>query len=266
MREDAGHAGYCGLAAELYDLVRGDSPLPNELRFYRLWLERHPGPALEVACGTGRVLLKLLARGFEVDGLDASADMLRLCREKAQKLGSMPIRYRQRMQQLDIARSYQTIFVPLASFMLVTDTGAARHVLQRFFAHLQPGGHLLFSTYYPTRPAVSRADWVPHGEIFHPAHGLVRVSVASEVDERARIFTCRHRFETGRDGRPGETVTHSFDLRWYESDEMTSLLEEAGFRRVQIWGNHTEREASPDDAVLVFSAMRPAAATPLLAK
>jgi len=59
MDRDEEHAGYSGLAAELYDQLRGQSPLRNEFEFYRQWLQCHPGPALEVSCGTGRILLSL---------------------------------------------------------------------------------------------------------------------------------------------------------------------------------------------------------------
>ena len=47
--------------------------------------------------------------------------MLRLCREKASARNLAPVLYRQLMQRMDIARRYVTIFVPYASFTLMTD-------------------------------------------------------------------------------------------------------------------------------------------------
>jgi SAM-dependent methyltransferase len=40
-------------------------------------------PALDVACGTGRLLLAYLREGLDVDGCDVSADMLAECRRLA---------------------------------------------------------------------------------------------------------------------------------------------------------------------------------------
>ena len=258
MDRDAGDAGYSGLAADLYDQLRGDSPLRNEVGFYRQWLEDHRGPALEAACGTGRILLKLLAAGFEVEGMDASDDMLRLCREKASARNLAPVLYRQLMQRMEIARRYVTIFVPYASFTLMADLDDARQAVERFFQHLSPGGHLLFSTYLPRDTASESLEWVRCGSLFHATRGLVRVSMASVVDRAAQIATDYHRFETMDGDAVVETVVHSIRLRWYSPNEMIEMLEAAGFRDIRVWGDHSDREATPDDRVLVFGGLRPA--------
>ena len=49
---------------------------PTELAYYRGAVERFGQPALDLACGAGRLLVPLLAGGLDVDGVDASADML----------------------------------------------------------------------------------------------------------------------------------------------------------------------------------------------
>ena len=40
--------------AELYDWL-AEYTAPNDLPFYRRLRESHPGPLLEIGCGTGRV-------------------------------------------------------------------------------------------------------------------------------------------------------------------------------------------------------------------
>lgn len=258
MDRGTGDGGYHGLAADLYDQLRGESPLPHEFDFYRGWLERHPGPALEASCGTGRILLKLLAAGLDVEGLDASTDMLELCRVKALELGVTPVLHQQLMQCVNIAGSYRTIIVPMASFMLMTKVSDARRALQLFFNHLRPEGWLLFSTYVPQSLPNGRSNWSHCGTVFNPAHGVVRVSIATEADVEAQITTDLHRFEVMNGGAVAATVVHSIHLRWYYRNEMIELLESTGFRDVRVWGNHVERDATPDDRVLVFGGCRPA--------
>jgi 2-polyprenyl-3-methyl-5-hydroxy-6-metoxy-1,4-benzoquinol methylase len=46
---------------------------------------RFGGPILEVAAGTGRILIPLAKSGYEVAGLDQSGAMLQVAREKAQR-------------------------------------------------------------------------------------------------------------------------------------------------------------------------------------
>src|SRR5258706_7466132 len=57
------------------------------LDFYLGLARAAGGPVLEVACGTGRVLLPCLKAGFDVDGPDFFADMLAALREEAPALG-----------------------------------------------------------------------------------------------------------------------------------------------------------------------------------
>src|SRR4029079_13281768 len=47
-------------------------------------------PALDAGCGTGRLLVPWLRRGYDVDGCDVSADMVARCRERARREGLEP--------------------------------------------------------------------------------------------------------------------------------------------------------------------------------
>jgi SAM-dependent methyltransferase len=82
-----------------------------ELAFYQTCIARFGQPALDVACGTGRLLLPLLQAGLEVDGCDLSPDMLACCRAKAARVSLEPRLYAQAMHKLDLPRMYRTIYI-----------------------------------------------------------------------------------------------------------------------------------------------------------
>jgi SAM-dependent methyltransferase len=82
-----------------------------EIDYFRKFLEAGGQPALDVACGTGRLLIPYLRAGLVVDGCDISEDMLALCRERAQAEGLSPNLYRQPMHRLDLPRRYRAIFI-----------------------------------------------------------------------------------------------------------------------------------------------------------
>lgn len=54
-----------------------------EVAYFQTFVEDGQ-PALDVACGTGRLLLPYLRAGLDVDGCDISGDMVALCREQAE--------------------------------------------------------------------------------------------------------------------------------------------------------------------------------------
>ncbi|MGW7063518.1 class I SAM-dependent methyltransferase [Streptomyces sp. NPDC054904] len=108
---------------------------------------------LDVGCGPGLYLSELAARGADVLGIDQSADMVRLARER---LGPLA-----RIQQHDLDEPLP--WVADAGFDIVLLTLVLHYAQDRVrtltnLAHvLQPHGRIVISTSHPT------ADWLSDG-------------------------------------------------------------------------------------------------------
>ena len=83
---DAPRTWHYGLVARWWAEFN-DGFRPHEVPYFQRYIERGGGPALDVACGTGRLLLPYLRAGLDVDGCDVSPDMIELCRAKAAREG-----------------------------------------------------------------------------------------------------------------------------------------------------------------------------------
>lgn len=80
-----------GAMAWYWDLLHGDTSGWSS-RPYFLELIRDSGePVLDVACGTGRLLLDYNSIGIEINGVDSSRDMLEICSQKAIQLDVIPV-------------------------------------------------------------------------------------------------------------------------------------------------------------------------------
>jgi len=77
---------YTGIAAVAWQLFSGEMPGEDYPGFDRLIREQN-SPALDVGCGTGRLLLPLLQAGLDADGVEPSADMIAVCHERAAARG-----------------------------------------------------------------------------------------------------------------------------------------------------------------------------------
>jgi ubiquinone/menaquinone biosynthesis C-methylase UbiE len=167
---------YHGLMAEAWDHLRGDTSGWEDRPFYLELIRRFGEPALDVGCGTGRLLLDYLAEGIEIDGVDVSPDMLAVCRAKASALGLEPTLYEQAVEDLQLPRRYRTIIVPSSSIQLVIDPATAERAVVRLAAHLAPGGVLVM----PFMTLEGDESWTT--EAVRPDGALVRRTARSSYD------------------------------------------------------------------------------------
>src|SRR4051794_22905282 len=136
-----------GLVASWWAEFNVDGP---EIEYFRRHVERGQ-PALDVACGTGRLLIPFLQAGLDVDGCDVSKDMIELCRERASREGLSPALFVQPMHELDPPRRYRTIFV-CGGFGLGTTRDQDPEALRRLHPCLEPGRTLLLHHESPYAP------------------------------------------------------------------------------------------------------------------
>jgi SAM-dependent methyltransferase len=254
---------YRGLVAESYDLFRGDEavePLPW-FQFYKRRIDERPGLALEPACGTGRILLPFLKTGYAMEGVDSSAEMLAICREKAAQLGVTPVLYQQYMQELELPKRYTTILIPLGSFILISQRAEAVEALRRFHAHLVDGGQLVFSMPAPdarlyTPPSEQSTEWSGPSTVNRPDGATITLQCKGSSDRLEQLDTSLERYELRRDGELLRVEEYTSVTRWYGRYEMTMMLEAAGFRNVKVYGNHTDEEATAESFARVYWAER----------
>lgn len=114
---------------------------------------------LDLACGTGRVLLPILSAGIDVDGCDISADMLQHCRARAAREGLRPTLFAQPMHAFSLPRTYRMIYI-CDSFGLGGSLENDLQALRRCHAHLAPGGALVLNVEAEYTEPDSWAQWL----------------------------------------------------------------------------------------------------------
>lgn len=252
---------YSGLAVHMW--AHYDDP-SWDYEFYKRVIERGEGPALDIGCGTGRLLRAYLRAGLEVDGCDISADMLAICRAKASEEGLAPTLYHTAMQDLDLPRRYRTIYIPCGSFMLVMERRDQAKALQRFYDHLRPGGTLAFNIYLgdfdhaSVRATELPGPWQPRAEATNPdGSRLVVERRVMSIDLVEQIATEERRFTLFRGEELLREEIRAGQERWYTKHEILLMLERAGFRDVEVKGDYTDEDFGPQHkGTMVFIARR----------
>lgn len=249
---------YRGLMAQAWDVLRGDYSAWPDRPFWRAIIERRGGPALDVGCGTGRLLLDYLADGLDVDGVDNSPEMLAICRDKAAaaRIDVDGRLFEQAMDALKLPRRYATIFIPSLTFQLLTDLTAAARALASFQDHLEPGGVLVASfkvRLWPGRrtpPQMEWSAWFKLAEAPRPGDGLIiRRWIREKYDHVGQLEHEENRYELLRAGVVVETEHHSRlpCVRWWTQAQALAAFAEAGFADVRATARDTFEPAALDE-------------------
>lgn len=217
-----------GLIADYW--ARNNLAAP-EVELYAPYLR---SPVLDAGCGTGRLLVPLREAGFDVDGCDASADMIARCRERAPDatLWVSPL------HELDPPRRYASI-VCSGVLGLGSTREQDEQAIVRLHDALQPGGTLVLDN--EEKPFAWRVrDWNA------PSGG--DISLSSRVDAVDEADRCVHmtiRAET-MDGRREE---HLLTMRQWTREELPAVFEASGFVQVEV-------HDGVDENIVVYVASR----------
>jgi SAM-dependent methyltransferase len=237
-----------------YDLLLGNLDLG--LDFYVGLAKAAHGPVLDVACGTGRILLPCLQAGVDAEGLDLFPPMLARLREKASALGLKPTLHEADMAKFRLPRRYALIMIPFNAFPHNLTTDDQLSCLRACRDHLQPGGLLVFDTAFPGQHWVGQTSGARafEGELAHPETGLpIRCWDTRTFD---RVQQLQHSFNEveflDAAGKVVETRTSKTTLRWIYKGEMELLLRMAGFARWGILGGFEGQplEKETDDMIV----------------
>lgn len=242
---------YKGLPATLYDSFFSEVD-EQELNYYAQHIAACPQPALEVGCGTGRLLLPLLERGFNVEGFDVSPDMLAMCKEKAAQRNLAPVLYEQAMQDLDVQKRYGCIFSALGTFQQISNRADAQRALQKLYDHMLPGGRLIVYLYLPWHDAPPFGEWHEHETIVVHNKKIV-VREKSIHDPLEQLIFSTYCYEVFENSMCIEQEEHELTLRWYSRYEFQMMLAQAGFKNSIVSAGYDDN--GPFD-VMLFCAMK----------
>lgn len=229
---------------------------------YAAWaayIEKHfarnslPGrTVLDLACGTGSLTRQLALRGYELIGVDQSPEMLSEAAEKNRGIAPIePMFLCQSMEKLDLYGTIDACVCCLDSVNYVTDPKKLARAFGRVHLFLMPGGLFLFDVNSPEK--LEGLD----GQVFLDETEDAYCVWRAEFSRRSRVcsyFMDIFRLDeaSGRWDR-GEELHRE---RAYTVEELTAMLEQAGFRDVRTYGDLKLRPPKPGEQRIFFTARK----------
>ena len=248
-------AEYGSLATEFYALDKPEAP-PDALDFYLAYARQAAGHIHEPMCGTGRFLLPMAAAGLDVSGSDASSPMVEVCRQLGAQRGLTPRLTEQRLETLSLEPAPALVVIPSGSFGLLLEDALVGRALRQVYEQLAPGGQFLVEA-EKLLPQAPETSGVWGGRWVEREDGARLIfSWLTQYSGAPHITSSVHRYELVKNGRLLATEYETFDVRSYAPEEFRSLLETAGFSRIQELKPYEQAPPDESDEAIVFFATK----------
>jgi ubiquinone/menaquinone biosynthesis C-methylase UbiE len=209
------------------------------------------GPLLDLACGTGRIALRLAEQGYQVTGVDISAPMIEWGRHKASQRGISMEWVVADARSFQLKKNFFLIYMLGNAFQLFLTRSDQEAMLKRVREHLLPEGYFLFGTRNPSR--YNLYEWGKDEQNIYtaPDGRQVIVTAHQEYDHLTQIQ--HHTFHTVHRNWPTspqepEGKTTRLALRYVFPEEMEALLFHNGFELLSQYGDWDRQaltESSP---------------------
>lgn len=232
-----GDVQYEKRAAFLCKLIRAESRIPVRM-------------VLDLACGTGTMTCLLAGAGYEMIGVDGSTEMLAEAVAKPVPHGAQaPLYLHQRMEALDLYGTVEAAVCCLDSMNYITDIRLMRRVLKRLHLFIAPGGVFIFDI--NSAHKLRAMD----GQIFLDERDDLYCVWRTQLERNGRI--CTYALDLfRRDGDAWRRSTEEHRERIWMVEELTALLEEAGFGRIRVYGDCKRRPPAEEEKRIYFTCIR----------
>lgn len=246
---------YHSLEAELHDHFWEAEGESAELPLIKQFLADYPGTALELGCGSGRLLLPLLENGFLVEGLDNSQEMLDLCEKKSGD--SSPVLHHASLEDFQTSVTYGSILIPAFTIQFIaydTIVDALKNMKQ----HLHPDGALYITTFIPWAEIAGELEestWYSDHAIKKKTESgtnTAKCKTRFEIQRFSQKLTREHRYKiTCPKGKVLESSASTHELTWYWQREFKKLLAEAGFTVQRMIGDFAPDEDCDENSHII---------------
>ncbi len=204
----------------------------------------------DIGCGSGTVTLGLLARGYDMIGIDGSTEMLMEALDKKTQVndGDRALFLCQQLPEFELYGTVDCIVSTLDTLNYLTDENDLDRLFYWFRNYLNPGGVLIFdiNTLYKYQVLLDQ-----HCEFYEDED--VFMAWRSQFDGTL----CTHQlsvFEVQDDVylRSDEDQLQ----RYYKTDEICKLLKKYEFHLVSITDDYSDLDPSNETQRLTFLAIK----------
>jgi len=243
---------------EYYDHAHSQT---HDIPFYLDYASESGSPILEMACGTGRLLLPLAHAGYRITGVDVSPGMLALCRQRVVQAGlqNRVSLVCGNMTNVNLQeKRFALAIVALRSFAHLLSHEDQLACLARLHVHLRSNGTLVIAVFALNHRVAAQNENGPFMVLkefdLPDARRVVQSQRFVRYDPANQILYHEFRFaEFDRGGQPLRERTLPMTMRYTSRYELQLLLERVGFEVRDVFSDYDRRPHSGKHEIIMVA-------------
>ena len=237
---------YGSLCTEMYEILHQKAP-QDELAFYLSYAEKGLS-ILEPLCGSGRFLISFLERGFSIQGMDNSKDMVNKLLEKAPnaKVVLSDIENFQTKERFDY------IFICSGSVSLFTDMQVCKMILSKMKSLLKENGKFVFAVDTIAARQPASAEYRTEIAVRTKENYQLLLRSKSSYDEATHTQFSPSLYELYDDDRLLQREEMNFQTHLYALGEMDAILKEIGFSHIAVYASFNKDKTDNESEMLLY--------------
>lgn len=223
---------YGSLCTEMYEILHEKAP-QDELEFYLSYAEKGK-KILEPLCGSGRFLIPFKEKGFDISGMDSSAEMLGKLKKKVP--GAKTVQ--SDIEEYQPEEKFDYIFISSGSVSLFTDIGACKNILRKMKNYLKKGGKFVFAVDTVATKCSDDKDYKISVSVKTKEGFDLVLKSKDYYDENSRTQFSPAVYELYDGVKLLQSEPMDFQIHLYEFGEMEQYLKEVGFTDIKTYSSY----------------------------
>lgn len=238
--------------AQVYDLFMDNVPYEQWCEFLCRLLKKQniaDGPVLDLGCGTGKMTRLMSERGYDMTGVDNSAEMLQIA---AMQQTDVPILYLlQDMQELELDGCVRAVYSVCDCINYVIDAEELLSAFEKVYEYLEENGVFIFdvNTSYKYTELLAKntfAESREEGSFIWDNY----YDAEEEINEYDLTLFIRE-----KDGLYRKFAETHYQ-RNYAVETLQEMLHKAGFTVIAIYDDYTDAPLCQTSERAVFVAKK----------
>ncbi|MDA0911495.1 MAG: class I SAM-dependent methyltransferase [Proteobacteria bacterium] len=199
------------------------------------------GEALDIACGTERITLKLVEIGLKCIGIDTSDPILKIAKEKARNHGIDITYLNVDMRNFNLNKKFDLLTMAGNSFQALLTEKDQFGCLSSIASHMHDKSLFIMNTRNATSDEMRTTEKFEHWHDFiDDKNQLVKVYGIQVFDPKTNIV----KYTTKRSWQSFETLTE-IELKFTNFSELSKILKQSGFEILETYGDFMKTTFDP---------------------